>query len=288
VYRIEDAIIERDSDLWTVKRGDLHVGDRVAIWKAKGSSEHRGVIALGEVISEPDLLAEEPEALPYWLSTESLEPKRRVRVRYVRPSRAPLWLENDTAGVISTLSVSRATGGGVFRIQADQWNHLVEVLGGWPHDGTEEQHAVIDAVRATMAKLRGGQGFSISPEVRRVIEQHAMMLTEEHFRSKGYSVEVRGKPYDLLCTNKAVSTDVLYVEVKGTTTAGEEILLTPNEVRFAREYASHMVLFVVSGVNVEQGATGPIATGGVVTIRQPWSIDDGALTPVGYSYVVPK
>jgi hypothetical protein len=77
--------------------------------------------------------------------------------------------------------------------------------------------------------------------------------------------------------------------VKGTTTAGEEVLLTPNEVRHAREHASQMALFVQSGIVIEQPAEGPvIASGGTMRIWQPWDVDAGVLTAVSYVYTLPE
>ena len=56
VYRVEDALSDgvRESD-WIVKKADVRVGDRVAIWKAKGDEARRGIVALGEVIEAPTI-----------------------------------------------------------------------------------------------------------------------------------------------------------------------------------------------------------------------------------------
>lgn len=52
-YDIERAVAELDEDDWTVHDSDVKAGDRVAIWKAKGQTPHRGIVALGEVLSDP-------------------------------------------------------------------------------------------------------------------------------------------------------------------------------------------------------------------------------------------
>src|SRR5262249_48269767 len=100
---------------------------------------------------------------------------------------------------------------------------------------------------------------------------------------QGYKVDVRGKPYDLHCTR---ADNTLHVEVKGTTTTGEEILLTPNEVTFAEEHSSSMALFVVSGIQVSEGDN-PVASGGTAIEVRPWRIDSSRLTAICYSYVAP-
>lgn len=282
-YRVQDAVTERETDLWTVKRGDVRAGDRVAFWQAKGSGTNRGVVALGIVLTDPAELDEEPDARKYWRDGKGFGRQRRVRVRYVRPPNAPLWLENDSTGVLKTLSVARATGGGVYRIEPEQWNLLVDALGGWPDE--DEEDAVTEAAWEARTRARG-QGFAASPAARKAIEEYAMQLAEAHF-SKEYAVARKGKPYDLHCTHR-VSGAVLYVEVKGTSTAGEEVFLTPNEVHFAREHVSQMALFVQSGIVIEQPADGAvIASAGRTGIWQPWDVDAGVLTPVSFVYTLP-
>jgi hypothetical protein len=283
VYRVEEAVAERDTALWTVQRGHVRAGDRVAIWKAKGSGIRRGVIAIGEVLTEPADLEEDPTALQYWRDGTGTGPQRRVRVRHVRPPRAPLWLEEDASGVLANLSVARATGGSVYRIEPEQWTQLIDALGGWPEEDQEE--ATAEAAWEARARARG-QGFAASPAVRKAVEEYAMQLAEKHYREE-YEVKRKGKPYDLLCTHRTTGA-VLYVEVKGTTTAGEEVFLTPNEVRFARENAGQMALFVQSGIVIEQSEAGDVtASGGTTRIWEPWDVDAGALTPMAYVYAVP-
>lgn len=267
-----------------VRHCHVHAGDRVAIWKAKGSGTRRGVIALGEVLTEPADLEEEPTALQYWRDGTGTGLQRRVRVRHVRLPRAPLWLEEDTSGVLANLSVARATGGGIYRIEPEQWHQLIEVLGGWPAEEQEEE-AAAEAAWEARARARG-QGFAVSPAVRKVVEEYAMQLAEKHY-SEEYEVRRKGKPYDLCCTHQTTGA-VLYVEVKGTTTAGEEVFLTPNEVRFARENAGQMALFVHSGITIAQSEDGQVsASGGTTSIWQPWDVDAGVLTPMAYVYAVP-
>jgi len=51
----------------------------------------------------------------------------------------------------------------------------------------------------------------------------------------------------LYCTRE---TEVLHVEVKGTQTSGEDIILTADEVEFARRHRSQMALLVWRGGRV--------------------------------------
>ncbi|HXM01052.1 MAG TPA: DUF3883 domain-containing protein, partial [Chthoniobacterales bacterium] len=99
----------------------------------------------------------------------------------------------------------------------------------------------------------------------------------------GYAVEILGKPYDLRSTRDG---STLYVEVKGTTTSGETIILTPNEIEFARSHASSMALFIVSEVNITEGHE-PVASGGKSFELRPWNVDRTKLKAMCYSYCVP-
>lgn len=88
----------------------------------------------------------------------------------------------------------------------------------------------------------------MSAPVRRAIENHAVELAVQEFTRIGYRVDKRGKPFDLLCSR---GDEVVYVEVKGTTTFGEEVFLTPNEVVFASQHLDSMVLFVVTDIALD-------------------------------------
>ena len=117
------------------------------------------------------------------------------------------------------------------------------------------------------------------------IEVHTMNEAIAFYEASGWLVaDVHGnRPYDLVCTN---GDEELHVEVKGTTTDGAEVILTPNEVAHAREYG-RVALFVVSGINLIRDDGEVTSSGGTICIHDPWQIDSGALAPVGYRHQVP-
>lgn len=130
-YRVEAAVQDRDTDLWTSKGKPIAKGDRVIIWKGLGRGTRRGIVALGEVLSDPFLTADPDN--DYWTdSMAAASVDERVRIRYVRPSRLPIWLDEDTSGIIGSLSVARSRGGTVFKVTPEQWERVVKVAGGWP------------------------------------------------------------------------------------------------------------------------------------------------------------
>lgn len=128
-----------------------------------------------------------------------------------------------------------------------------------------------------------GQGFATDQEAKVAIESHAMNAAVAHY-SMAWTVEdVHGsESFDLRCTR---ANEELHVEVKGTTTPGRAVLLTPNEVDHARAYPN-IALFVLADVVVERNDRGRAigASGGVANVYEPWRIDDGTLKPLGYEY----
>jgi hypothetical protein len=80
----------------------------------------------------------------------------------------------------------------------------------------------------------------------------------------------------------------LDVEVKGTTSIGERVLLTPNEVTHARTNHPGTALFILADVTVTKEAEGtPSTHGGRAVILEPWLPRDEHLQPVAYEYSVP-
>lgn len=77
---------------------------------------------------------------------------------------------------------------------------------------------------------------------------------------------------------------MLSVEVKGTATEGHQVLLTRNEVSFAKTHYPHVALFILSRVIILNEGNAMFATGGHARVFNPWDISDGLLTPISYSY----
>jgi hypothetical protein len=89
-------------------------------------------------------------------------------------------------------------------------------------------------------------------------------------------------PYDLECRR---GLELLHVEVKGSTSRGEAVLVTPNEVSHARAQHPNTELFIVSGIMVDRAATAaPEVSGGVERRVRGWGADESRLRPVGFEY----
>ncbi|MGK5681650.1 protein NO VEIN domain-containing protein [Actinoplanes sp. URMC 104] len=131
----------------------------------------------------------------------------------------------------------------------------------------------------------GGQGFQVDQRAKVAVEDYAMRSAFEHYDARGqvrntarhaswdYEVDIHGKCW--------------HVEVKGTTGDPVEVILTPNEVAHARIYP-YVALYIVSNIELDESLDSELlATGGTVTHLEPWRIDEGHLTPVGYKYRLP-
>jgi hypothetical protein len=132
---------------------------------------------------------------------------------------------------------------------------------------------------------RGGQGFRQSAADRNAIDRHAMALATAHLEKAGWKVtDVSAThSYDLRCRRARKE---LHVEVKGTTSGGESVILTPNEVDHAREVYPDVALLIVHDVVLEYDADArPLAGGGKILLIDPWNIDaEGTLKPTGFTY----
>lgn len=159
-----------------------------------------------------------------------------------------------------------------------------------PDSATEEQLApeVSDAVTAaekSASRRRSGQGMRLSYVDRAAIEAHSVALACDYLRKEGYTVRDVGavESYDLDATRPG---EHLYVEVKGTTSHGEEIILTKNEVELINTKHPDTMLIVVSRIHLDHSGTQPQASGGILQATHPWLIEPGRLTPISYRYKI--
>lgn len=145
-----------------------------------------------------------------------------------------------------------------------------------------------DLETATDKELKDGssQGRQMDTKSRKAVEAWAMATAQAYYEKQGYEVEDVSltKPYDFECRKKKGRT-VLRVEVKGTTSKGEKVILTRNEVASANRHAT--ALFVLHSIVLKRGPD-PLASEGIPYILSPnWRPDPKALTPTAYEYQLP-
>ena len=146
------------------------------------------------------------------------------------------------------------------------------------HIETENQAAE----RAEAVEAAGqGQGFASTPAQRRAIEKHAMARAHAYFCKK-YDVKDVSKQkgvLDLRCGRNGRTR--IHVEVKGTTTLGASVILTPPEVARARRGA--VALYVLHSIKLN----GAKAQGGEERVIHPWDISKGRLKALNFTYKLP-
>ncbi|MGX1614787.1 MrcB family domain-containing protein [Micromonospora chalcea] len=146
-------------------------------------------------------------------------------------------------------------------------------------------HDVAKDAEKGVAQLR--QGRLLDPFIRRAIEVRAEDLAEAELCKWGWEVDRVGaynRGYDLDCRHP--DGRMLHVEVKGTQSRGEEVVLTPSEVHHSRGstgcLAEH-ALYIASDIRVTHD-NGVMASEGTGRWLWPWVIQPGDLVPTEYAY----
>jgi hypothetical protein len=159
-----------------------------------------------------------------------------------------------------------------------------EVPGELPSEIADVEESAAEAAgRSNAPRI----GFRPNAAQRRAIERRAMDAATEYLASAGWEVEnvSRDHSYDLLAT---LDTSELHVEVKGTTSKGEVVLLTRREVEHHQTAAPNSALIVVSDIRLSGTPQAPSAEGGDLRVIEPWKIAPESLTPIAYQHVVPE
>jgi len=116
--------------------------------------------------------------------------------------------------------------------------------------------------------LSSEQGYEQDPEIRRILERYAVERALEHYKPKTTRIEEKGQPYDLDCYTAGGGH--FRVEVKGTRTNGDAVIVTRNEVQHARKGSPRVELFILSDISLGGGPGAYVATGGEVRILEDW------------------
>lgn len=130
----------------------------------------------------------------------------------------------------------------------------------------------------------GSQGYESDPEMRRVVEQHAVSRAIRFYERNGYTVKEFGKPFDLLCLK---GDEVVHVEVKGSRMKLDSVSLTVNEVSDAENATWQSDLFVVDQIKVSNSGEALVPTGGISRVIRKWIPAREMLTPTEFRYQLP-
>jgi hypothetical protein len=139
---------------------------------------------------------------------------------------------------------------------------------------------------AILAAQERKQGFESSPAIRKVIETHAMERARAELETRGYrdfNNTSSRKSYDYTCHRNGKQ---YYVEVKGTQTDGDVVILTKNEVAHANENPDTSIIVIVHGLKVTDGDP-PTTDGGEVDVHEGWKLKPRDLTALQYQWRAP-
>lgn len=119
------------------------------------------------------------------------------------------------------------------------------------------------------------QGWQLDSVRRKKVEDAAQRRLTEHYEALGWTVrDTRyGNPYDAVATKLG---DTLYLEAKGTESSGSAVIVTPNEVSWARQHPGACVLGILSDIRF--GPDGEVDPGSGVFRIVDWNPDAGVLT----------
>jgi hypothetical protein len=127
----------------------------------------------------------------------------------------------------------------------------------------------------------GGQGYARDQTVKIAIELLAMKTAIKFYENLGYEVvdTSSNESFDLLC---ARGSEVLKVEVKGTTSLGKQVLVTANEVKEARMSGVKTDLFILHSIKVVDSK----AADGTINRIECWNPSDDSLVPTMFKHSI--
>jgi hypothetical protein len=155
-------------------------------------------------------------------------------------------------------------------------------------ESPEHQDAVAAISQAAGRDLTGPrrQGRSRLPQAhKKVIEEHAVEVAMRLLEKRGFTgIKDVGKnhSYDIAAQMNGID---FYIEVKGTISLGEKVVLTKNEVMLHHQEHPNNALIVVSQIDLDRSEP-PSAKGGKVLFISPWRIEESDLEALGYDYKV--
>ena len=157
-------------------------------------------------------------------------------------------------------------------------------------ESPEHREAVAAIAQAAGRDLTGPrrQGRSRLPQAhKKVIEERAVEVAMNQLEKRGFTnIKDVGKNHSYDIAAKLNGVD-FYIEVKGTISLGEKVVLTKNEVLLHRQEYPNNALVDVSQIDLDRSEP-PSAAGGKVLFISPWKIEDSDLEALGYDYRIQK
>jgi hypothetical protein len=144
---------------------------------------------------------------------------------------------------------------------------------------------LVDEASSDDIKEQKGIGYESDPKIRKAIENHAVAKARDFYERQGYSVEEKGKPYDLLCKK---SGEFIHVEVKGSRGVLDAVIVTINEISDARNTDWRSDLFLVDSIILKTVGQDIYETSaGRCRRALGWIPEEKDMTPTQYRYKLP-
>jgi hypothetical protein len=125
-YDILSAVRQLDVDQWITTGKPVEAGHSVIFLKAKGDDSVSGVVAFGEVVSNPEEL-DAGDGARFWTdSSDAAQIQPRVKVRYV-PLLRPLWIQDRRYAELTCLNVGKQ--GTVFYSDREKFELVARLAG---------------------------------------------------------------------------------------------------------------------------------------------------------------
>jgi hypothetical protein len=140
-----------------------------------------------------------------------------------------------------------------------------------------------DSGEGSVISQEQAAGFQSNPLIRKAVELFAMRRAQSTLAANGYErVEdtSKFKPYDFVCERDGQK---YFIEVKGTQTSGDTLILTRGEVEHINGNPNTCVLVLVHSLRVS--ANGKVdVRGGTVKLIEGWRLNPADLNPVQYQW----
>ncbi|PSW77100.1 DUF3427 domain-containing protein [Photobacterium angustum] len=151
----------------------------------------------------------------------------------------------------------------------------------WEKSGNDDDQLLPPLVKKVR---KSAKGRMVDAKKKKAIELHAMNVAKEHYESLGYEVidTSANSPYDFECF---LGEEFRRVEVKGTTTKGDIVNVTANEVTDALSDVCETDLFIVFDIEVILVAKEQYQTEGTEFVKvENWKPLPKNLEPTMYRY----
>ena len=136
----------------------------------------------------------------------------------------------------------------------------------------------VDPATAAEIDADRSAGLTSNAQIRKAVEMRAMEVVRASF-SLLLKDTSKTKPYDYSYVDQGIER---FIEVKGTQQSARGIILTRNEVAFARKHSPLMELCLVHSIAVDNKGPSPIATGGILVRFPNWNPDEHGLAAMQY------